>query len=310
MLNTDSIIFVGGPGRSGTSFVADRLGRHPEICAFQNIELKLFTEKNGLIDLQHALVESYSPNRATVALQQFSRFFEALVEGRFGQQALASVTPRDRWFDIRDAFLAELCQHGQAGWTTMERFQRSVRTLLLRIVEIAVAEKDGDTRPTRFLEKTPHALLAPEFLTGIAPGCALMHVMRDPRSVAFSLRAMPWGPTTIEACCAWVANYCAAWLRAQSVIANLGLRVKTVQIEMLATAPERSGELICAALRIKPSVDLFRGAKLEILNGWTDRCSDNDLRTLDSRLGGWAEHFGYVASKVGHTASPAENHAA
>ncbi|MEL7152496.1 MAG: hypothetical protein AAFN51_01595, partial [Pseudomonadota bacterium] len=74
---------MGGPGRSGTSFVADRLGRHPDICTFPNVELKLFTEKNGLLDLYHALVETYSPNRATVALDQFNRFFEPSVYQRF-----------------------------------------------------------------------------------------------------------------------------------------------------------------------------------------------------------------------------------
>ena len=42
------ILFVGGPGRSGPSFVADRLGTHPQVAAFKDIELKIFREKNGL----------------------------------------------------------------------------------------------------------------------------------------------------------------------------------------------------------------------------------------------------------------------
>jgi len=73
-------LFVGGPGRSGTSFVADRLGNHAQVVALKDIELKIFCEKNGLQDLFHALVETYSPNRAVTALDQFRRMVEALID--------------------------------------------------------------------------------------------------------------------------------------------------------------------------------------------------------------------------------------
>ncbi len=87
---TMRILFVGGPGRSGTSFVAERLGRHSQVAVLKNIELKIFCEKNGLQDLFHSLVEAYSPNRAVMALDQFRRMAEALIEGRYGQPALTT----------------------------------------------------------------------------------------------------------------------------------------------------------------------------------------------------------------------------
>jgi len=71
-------IFAGGPGRSGTSFIADRLGAHPQIASLKDVELKIFSEKNGLLDLFHALCQTYSPNRANVAIDQFRRMAEAL----------------------------------------------------------------------------------------------------------------------------------------------------------------------------------------------------------------------------------------
>jgi hypothetical protein len=88
-------LFVGGPGRSGTSFVADRLGGHPQVASFKDIELKLFCEKNGLQDLFHVLVATYSPNRAVIALDQFHRMTQALVDGKYGQPALSTVAPAD-----------------------------------------------------------------------------------------------------------------------------------------------------------------------------------------------------------------------
>ncbi len=105
-------LFIGGPGRSGTSFVADRLGAHPQVTAFKDIELKIFCEKGGLQDLLHALVETYSPNRAAMALSQFRRMAEALIEGSYGQPALTTAAPAPRWRACFAAFTDSLLEDG------------------------------------------------------------------------------------------------------------------------------------------------------------------------------------------------------
>jgi hypothetical protein len=293
------VLFVGGPGRSGTSFIADRLGRHPQICSFPNSELKLFTEKNGLIDLHHALVESYSPNRATVALDQFRKFYIALVDGRFGQEALTAHAPRPEWIAILDTFVATLTKHGQAGLATSAAFHRSARMLLWRIADLAAGAKPATEAPGIFLEKTPHALLAPNFLTNLAPGCRLLHVMRDPRSIAFSLKSMSWGPETLSECSAWVANYCEAWLHAQTQAAASGHEITCVHIEDVAVAPEEASRQICGVLKLEPVESLFLNADIKTLNGWRGRCSESDFSTLNAGLRGWCRHFGYALGEVG-----------
>ena len=304
------IIFVGGPGRSGTSFIADRLGRHPQICSFPNSELKLFTEKNGLIDLHHALVESYSPNRATVALDQFRKFYTALVDGRFGQEALTAHAPRPEWIAILDAFFTTLTKNGQAGLATSAAFQQSARMLLWRIADLAARAAPKAETPGIFLEKTPHALLAPIFLTNLAPGCRLLHVMRDPRSIAFSLKSMSWGPETLGECCTWVANYCEAWLHAQSRAAAAGHEITSLQIEEVALAPEQASERICSALKLEPIDSLFHNADIKTLNGWRERCSEREFSTLNAGLRGWCRHFGYALNEVGTLSRRCEDHAA
>ncbi len=314
------VIFVGGPGRSGTSFVADRLGRHPHVCAFPNSELKLFTEKNGLMDLRYVLVESYSPNRATVALDQFIKFYAALVDGRFGQEALVVHAARPEWMTILDEFVAILTQDRVAGPTDSETFHAAARRMLWSIADLASRNKPPTTRPHMFLEKTPHSLLAVEFLTSLAPGCALLHVMRDPRSIAYSLRSMTWGPERLSECCIWDANYCQAWLLAQTTAAKLGHGIVCTQIEEIACDPAGSSERICATLGLESFQTLFRKADIQTLNGWRERCSPEDYSELDSRLGGWAQHFGYSPTRVGELTTPtrectpsnepAENHAA
>lgn len=292
-------LFVGGPGRSGTSFVADRLGRHPEVCTFPDIELKLFTEKNGLIDLHHALVETYSPNRATVALDQFQRLAFALVDGRHGQPALTTFAPRIVWSDMIDAFAATLSPQGHAGPMRSESFHLAARHLLWQIAQIAASLDPGEAPPCLFLEKTPHALLAPDFLARLSPGCGFLHVMRDPRSVAYSLQSVGWGPTDLTACCQWVANYCEAWLTTQAKAAHLGLRITGIHIEAVAHTPTQHSQHVCRDFDLIKQNELFRNADLETLNGWVAKCSKAKMAELNDQLSGWSDHFGYLGDRIG-----------
>lgn len=296
-------IFVGGPGRSGTSFVADRLGAHPDVCTLPNVELKLFTEKNGLIDLFHALVEVYSPNRATVAVDQFRRFYLALVEGRFGQPGLEKLAARQIWLEMLDTFVAVLSRDGHAGPAAPDEFYAAARNLLWGIANVAAQLKSTEKPSEAYLEKTPHALLSIDFLARVAPGARFVHVMRDPRSIAFSLRRMRWGPNTLEGCCAWVDHYCQAWLATQSRAARLGLQPINLRIEAVAGSPEFWSERICQALDLHVARSLFVSADVETLNSWVSKAEPDELRLLDDRLQSWAHHFGYRAIRAGELES-------
>lgn len=292
-------IFVGGPGRSGTSFVADRLGRHPDICSLPDVELKLFTERNGLLDLYHVLVQTFSPNRATVAMDQFRRFYLALVDGRFGQPALSSLAPREHWLNALDRFAARLTTDGQPVPASPDQFRAAARSFLWHIGDIAARRLPGGQEPMIFLEKTPHALLEMPFLTEIAPRSQFVHVMRDPRSIAFSLRGMKWGPDDLGACCTWVASYCEVWLKAQAAAAQYDLPLLELKIEAISAAPDEWSDATCRSLQVTPVKTMFRGADPQTLNRWALQCSEAERDLLQTRLAGWARHFGYCASEIG-----------
>lgn len=299
------VLFVGGPGRSGTSFVADRLGRHPKVSTLPDIELKIFCERNGLQDLFHVLTESYSPNRAMVAARQFRQLAAALIEGRHGQPALAAVAPAERWHAVFDAFLAELDDCGHPAPSTEAQFLAAARRLLARIAQLAADSRaesrdpapgpasDGQPMTPFFLEKTPHNLLALPFLSRLAPGARYLHVMRDPRAIAWSLTTMRWGPDRLETAAAWVAAYCRAWTRAETFAAEQGLPLLRIHIEDVAAAPEAAAAALTAALGLEPGDAIFAGADLALLNRWTARAGAAERALLDARLGGWVRHFGY-----------------
>ncbi|MEM7056115.1 MAG: sulfotransferase [Pseudomonadota bacterium] len=289
-------IFIGGPGRSGTSFVADRLANHADVSAIRDIELKLFTEKNGLLDLWHSMVERYSPNRAAVARQQFIRLTDALIEGQFGQPGLKTAAPGEAWRTVFRNFLNNAHPSGAFERTNTHLFRQASKQLVREVAQLSTS---SGLIPRVFLEKTPHALLAPDFLAEIAPGTGFIHVMRDPRSIAHSLRGMRWGPDDLGDCCAWVSGYCTAWMDAQKIAAEQGLEIASFTIEGIAEKPEASADGICRAAGITSQPELFFGASMSILNGWVNTVAESDLNLLNRRLAGWVHHFGYSIEKIG-----------
>lgn len=292
-------LFVGGPGRSGTSFVADRLGRHAEVAAFADVELKIFTEKNGLLDLWIALDQTYSPNRAVQALQQFTRFCDGLIGGQFGQQALSRLMPDEDWRAIVARFVGRLTTDGHPGPATATGFFGAAGALVDDLAALA-ARQPGRQAPARlFLEKTPHALLAMDFLARMAPGACFVHVMRDPRSIANSLGKMGWGPSGAAACCAWVDSYCESWDRALARARAACLPVECLRIEEIACRPEPHARQICRMLAITPDDRLFAGADLATLNAWAGQKPAEDLAFLTARLDRWIRRFGYCLDRVG-----------
>ena len=127
---TTGIIFVGGPGRSGTSFVADRVGRHREVATFQDVELKILGEFGGLRDMQYVLVESFSPNRAEVISRHFRKMLAAVFSGGYGQPLLRDLVSLERLEALADAFFARLQPSGYIERLDYATFNDAARALL------------------------------------------------------------------------------------------------------------------------------------------------------------------------------------
>jgi len=291
-------LILGGPGRSGTSFVAERLGFHPRIAALRGVELKILCEKNGLQDLFHALVETYSPNRAAVALGQFGYIERALLRGQFGQTELTSLAPEDAWADCFRRFTAELCENGHPVAQGSDVFLSQAHRLLTDIAALAWGERAG--APAYFLEKTPHNLLAIRFLARLVPEAKYLHVMRDPRSIAWSLTTMNWGPDRLESAASWVASYCRQWLVAEAEAADLELPLMRVHIEDIVTAPDHTRQALGAWLGLDPAPLDMKSEAPDMLTRWTGRASQDQRALLDQLLAGWIHHFGYDMDEVGH----------
>lgn len=289
-------LFVGGPGRSGTTVVAQRIAEIDQAVAFPGVELKFFTEKNGLLDLWHSLGEHYSPNRAVVAMRQFRQFTRDLIEGRFSQPGLSGYADAAAWYVLFDTFAAALLDTGHPAPVTQADFDHAVRDLVRGLHGLALGQ-DGVAPDARlFVDNTPHTILEAGFLTRLLPDAAFLHVMRDPRSIARSLKAVPWGPPDIEQCCSWLDSYCRAWSRQSTAE---GIDLCSVFIEDLAADPAGIGARIGAWLGTGDVGRYFAFTDPSILNGWAARADPDDLAVLNSRLAGWVDYFGYSPDAIG-----------
>ncbi|MFK7944014.1 MAG: sulfotransferase [Paracoccaceae bacterium] len=299
-------LFVGGPGRSGTSHVARQLGYHEQITSFPDVELKILSEKGGLLDLQHSLVEQYSPNRASVAVQQFRRMAQAVATGQYGQPALSTLVDVAVWTATVEHFLASLSPSGHPVPLARTQFANHAQRFLFAIAKLAKAQPSTPSAKTVFLEKTPHSLLAADFIESLVPSSQYLHVMRDPRAIAYSLRRMRWGPDDLRACCAWVASYCDAFRNCVTRPPKKFPHIRQVFIEELVTNPDSTASDLTTWLGIAPMANMFASGSSVVLSAWEASCSGDDHRFLRSQLSDIAVEFGYEADEIGKRMSLSE----
>lgn len=287
---TTNLIFVGGPGRSGTSFIADRIGRHPQVATFQDVELKVFSEFGGLLDLQWVLVESFSPNRAEMAMRQARKMFAAVCSGGYGQPRLDSLVRPERLNELADSFFARLQPSGYAQRLDYATFNNAARRFLHELAQIALEQKP---EALAFLEKTPHNCLQPQFLHELAPAALYLHIYRNPKAIAVSLLNQNWGPDRIEHAVVWVRSYFEAWVKAKSRFERFGLPLMDLRIEDVAADSEGMSEAITTHLQIQADPQMLAGGDLELLNAWRKKVSSGDSDLLDDSLGPLCSTLGY-----------------
>lgn len=277
----NQILFIGGPGRSGTSFVADRIGRHADVATFQDVELKIFGEFGGLLDLQRVLVETFSPNRGEVAFKQFRNMLKAVRAGGYGQPLLNDVSNSKDLDIIVEELFYDLQPRGYISQIDYVTCNNAMRKFLQGLSGIALSQKPS---ASYFLEKTPHNCLHPKFLHELSPNAKYIHIYRNPKAIAVSLLNQSWGPSVLDHAIVWVRSYFDAWRSAKLYYGRLGLPLLDLSIEEISGDSDKYGNVICEYLKITPTDDVFSGASLDQLNRWKESISAADIYKLNSEF--------------------------
>jgi hypothetical protein len=205
-------IFVVGHGRSGTTLLASILNAHPHLaCGPETAFFDLLGRQR-----RRWLLEAPSwPERAVDFLVSMERQHGGSVLTAYGLDA--AVVRRE-----------------------LEGRPPSVAALLEAItVPYARARGKG-----RWVEKTPRHLLRTPQIRRLWPDAVIVRIVRDPRGVAASLMAVPFGPSSVVAAAyQWRITDQATWRFFQDDPRSITLRY-----EDLVREPERELRLLCECL--------------------------------------------------------------
>lgn len=201
-------IFVGGSGRSGTSALASFLGSLNHVEALYDIELKLFNESGGILDLYDCFVLNFSFSKCRERLNEFElKYVNWIYDGiNFGQPSLEGFFSKDLLSENFLKFKNNLIKP-YVRQLQLSEFRFFVEEFLFNVFY-------SNTSRIYKLEKTPHMILDYHRLNLLFPESVFISVVRDPRSVALSAMKFDWagGVGALEANIDWVKGYFSAYL--------------------------------------------------------------------------------------------------
>lgn len=275
-------IFVGGLGRSGTTLLAETIGRHPDVYAME-WETRFIVDNDGLGELVEALSTNWAgPTTGGEKLQAFRELMTVhLVEaGTHPYEGYCIYDYFDRELYDRSVgeFLTKLVRTEWPAWGLSKgrRFSLCSKTGLQEVeVTLAMAPPNrvlpyyfprdeiaglaagfvdalfgGQAERTgkvHWCEKTPHNILSPH-PRRLFPDCKMIHILRDPRDVAASMiSGHAWGPQLLADALAWVVEFYRSWLGLRRDYQN-DPNYHEIQFERLVAEPEKELSRLCRFL--------------------------------------------------------------
>lgn len=270
--DTVNPIFIVGAPRSGTSLLRVMLNRHPNIglCDETYFFYYVYHRQKNFGDLQNL------ENRRIV----IERYLET---GRIRRLGLD--------LDALKQFLLEEATDYEKLFIAFLKFY---------------AQSKGKNR---YGEKTPQHAFEAEIISRIYPFCRLIHIVRDARDVAASLKRMPWGSKSVAANARlWVKSVESAELCKDR---ENFLRVK---YETLVSDSEAELRRICkfisepfdkkmleAETKEKKNLDWwFQRAQKSVntnrVEKWRDELTDEEVAIVEWIAGDTMERMGYSAT--------------
>lgn len=263
-------VLVGGCPRSGTTLVGAMLGVGPDVLTVPEGDFK-----RSLLTV--AQVGSGDLDRASVVrhLSQERRFMRWAVD-----PAVLASTGTAPYADVVDDVVRA---HGR---------------------------QVGKPEPIVWVDHTPWNLKYAQTLGALLPTAQFVHVVRDGRAVAASVRRLDWGPSTIDAAATWWAAQIALGLAAEQ---SLGpTRVVRVRYEDLVHDPQRTLSTLQARLGLAPDpqgihrrdfvVDSYTQAQHALVgsppdprrvDAWRQVLTARQVETFERRTGDLLEMLGY-----------------
>lgn len=293
MGNINSPIFIGGSGRSGTSLLFKLIAREDCCYSFNYLETKFIIGVDSLIDIYNSASQNYSTGRAKIAISRFQKTMNRLKTGGvYKELGFETLYKEENAYDkIVKQFIQSLQNMEISKYFTDQQIIQLFRNFLRNVI-VNLSEYDENKR---FVEKTPHNILHLNFLFSLFPDMKFVHIVRDPRGVAFSLTKQSWGPSDFEQACHWLCNVYDAFL-SQPNFNQLTSPANFLQIKLEALTGDwlkRTNRRLRSFLNIES----FNIQPDEIdknqINNWKEQISDEQMIKANFILGKHIAYFNY-----------------
>lgn len=296
MLREYPRLFVVGCPRSGTTWVTQMLGAHPN---------SIFTRESQAYGLAQRVLEPIHWSDAVETRVAFTEAYERQKKQRVGLHNY--VTSRE--------FAA--CLSRSLDWA-LSRPQCSNLEFGMRVVQEVYDLyfwKRGGTADDLFIEKSPSHSLYAEDILRYYPSCRVLHVVRDGRDVCVSMQmrslATNWSPAEREnQINTWLTHVQAA--RRAVELPEFSDRVSTVRYEDLHANPEHELRRIMDFAQLEASPQLLasildqtsfdrksrtgpgRHSYKGVVGEWRHHFSPEDLSLYESLAGDLHQACGYA----------------
>lgn len=274
-------VFIGGCPRSGTTLVGSLLGSHPDAVCVPESQFKVPW-------LRQALHGDGILDRDDV-LREVEHDFRYRI-----------------WNLDSSALRQRLPERG------------NVRQFLFGFAA-AFGEQCGRQTARLMVDHTPSNIRYFNHLAELFPDMLLIHVVRDPRGVAASMKPLDWGPNHSYTCAAFWSQQIAFGLAAE----GLGdRRVVRVRYEDLINAPRSTLERLCRSVGIDFTPRMFQADGFRIprysrgqhrlvgecidvsrASAWQRTLTPREVELIEASVCDLLEHFGYPA-EFGREARP------
>jgi hypothetical protein len=142
-------------------------------------------------------------------------------------------------------------------------------------------------------EKTPQNIFHVDFLWELFPKSVVIHVIRDPRGVAYSVMNQAWGPNNLKDVCIYLQSMYDRWF---DIVNRWDLdkyRYLEVKLEDLGLNPLDVLKQISLFCGLKNTYEALPRISIDKVNYWKDEFNSNEMDVLNQELGKYIVRFGY-----------------
>ena len=289
-------IFIGGTGRSGTSVFNKLLLGQKDIFGLDKKEGKFLISPRGLLDLYVNCSASYSPARASMAVNDFRNLMTRTVctSKVYGYPyKFDELLGGGRYFEYLESFLSNFKNDTESVALYLK--EDYFFSIAGQYVDDLFSSAARESEKHHWVEKTPHNILQVDFLWKLIPDAVIINIQRDPRAVVKSILNIGWVSSLSEGCQYYKQVF--SKFRTQSDILNSKANFYSlVRLEDIAL--ER--EMVKIALErvlgdISIDFDIIDWKK-DSIEGWKRGFTQSEFRFVSDELEEEIAFFGYDPS--------------